>query len=51
MLGGLLAGVTVSGVLLLYFSPMQVVPGTTPRKWLRKAMKLMVSGMERIRPT
>lgn len=32
MLGGLLAGVTTCGVLMLYFSPMPVALGTTPKK-------------------
>ena len=39
MLGGLLAGVTASGVLLALFQSNAGEHGTTPRKWWRKVMK------------
>ena len=41
MLGGVLAGVTASGVLLALFNRMRAEHGITQKRWLKKAMKSM----------
>ena len=48
MLGGVLAGVTASGVLLALFQSNAGGAWDMPRRWLKKAMKSMVLNMEKV---
>ena len=48
MLGGVLAGVTASGVYSHFFNQMPEVLGITRRKWSKKDMKLMALHMAKV---